>query len=147
MQTRIIPNEELISEIGALINDGLEVKFKPKGMSMLPFIHEGKDSLLLKRCESFKVGDIVLAKVNNSRYVIHRIYSIREDWFILMGDGNIAGKEKCRQEDIIATAIKILKNGKEIDCQSPSHLRNARIWKALLPIRRYLLAIYKRIIL
>ena len=36
MKTRTIPNEELIPEFGRLVQEGAEVVFRPKGMSMLP---------------------------------------------------------------------------------------------------------------
>jgi hypothetical protein len=62
-----------------------------------------------------------------------------------MGDGNLIGRERCRREDVIGKAVKIMKKDREIDCQSPSHLRKAAIWRSLLPIRRYLLAIYRRL--
>lgn len=147
MQTRIIPNETLIPEIARFIEEGMEVTFKPKGMSMLPFIRGERDSVVLKKADSLKTGDIALAETEGSRYVLHRIERIEGETVILMGDGNIAGRERCRRSDILAVASKIIRDGKEIDCSSASHQRKAKIWKALLPVRRYLLAIYKRTIL
>lgn len=146
MQTKTVPNAELIPAIGKLIEEGQEVIFKPKGMSMLPFIRGGRDSVLLRKADELKVGDIALAEICEGRYVIHRVEKIEGETVILMGDGNLVGRERCRRKDVIAIAVKIIKSNREIDCQSQKHLRNAEIWKRLLPVRRYLLAIYRRII-
>lgn len=145
MKTRIIPNEELILELGRLVQEGNEVVFRPKGVSMLPFIRGGKDSVALVKAEGLKVGDIVLAKVSRGSYVLHRIDSIEGNDIVLMGDGNLAGKERCTMDDVLAVAVRILKDGREISCRSARHMRRAMLWKRFLPVRRYLLAIYRRI--
>ncbi len=147
MQTRKIPNETLIPEIARLIEEGMDVTFKPKGVSMLPFIRGERDSVVLRKAASIKVGDIALAETEGSGYVLHRIEKIEGETVVLMGDGNIAGRETCSRSRILAVAARIIRDGKEIDCDSPSHRRNAKIWRFLLPVRRYLLAIYKRTIL
>ena len=146
MQTKTVPNAELIPAIGKLVEEGQEVIFKPKGMSMLPFIRGGRDSVLLRKADELKVGDIALAEISKERYVLHRIEKMEGETIVLMGDGNLVGRERCRREDVMAIAVKIIKDRREIDCQSPGHLRNAEIWKRLLPVRRYLLEIYRRII-
>lgn len=148
MHKKIIPNEELIKEIGRIIQEGSDVMFRPKGMSMHPFIIGGRDSVLLTKAgHCLKPGDIVLAKVGDGNFVLHRIESVVGNVLILMGDGNLEGRERCTTEDVIAVAIKIIKDKKEIHCRSSRHMRQARMWKMLLPIRRYLLAIYRKIIL
>lgn len=147
MQTRVVPNQELIPEIGKLIQEGTDVVFRPKGMSMLPFIRGGRDSVVLRKTDGLKAGDIVLAEVGKGTYVLHRIESIVGNVIILMGDGNLAGRERCTADQVIAVAIRILKDEKEIDCRSAGYLRRARLWRRLLPVRRYLLAIYRRILL
>ena len=147
MQTKTIPNEELIPEIGKLIQEGTDVVFRPKGMSMLPFIKGGKDSVLLRKPEYLNRGDVVLAKTSSGDFVLHRIESMIGNVIILMGDGNLAGRERCTSADVIAVVVKIIRGDSEIDCKSVRYMRRVQVWKNLLPVRRYLLAIYKRIIL
>lgn len=146
MQKRTIANEVLIPEIARLVAEGTKVTFTPKGMSMLPFIRGDRDSIVLTVPEDIRTGDIVLARVGHL-FVIHRIVDIKDDVVTLMGDGNVSGTENCRISDILARAEKIIKDGKEIDCRSKSHMRKAGMWRKLKPIRRYILAIYRRIIL
>ena len=147
MATAIISNAVLVAEIDRLVNDGMQVTFTPKGNSMLPFIRGERDTVMLKAPENIRKGDIVLAATSASTYVLHRVIDINGDQLILMGDGNLVGTEKCRMTDVIAVAVKINKGRREIDCNSRSHQRRADIWRILKPVRRYLLAIYRRIIL
>ena len=72
MNKRVVPNEILIPEVGKLLDEGREVELQPKGNSMLPFIRQGKDNVLLKKQEPQK-WDIVLAKIAPDRYVMHRV--------------------------------------------------------------------------
>lgn len=147
MATAIIPNAVMVTEIDRLVKDGMQISFTPKGNSMLPFIRGEKDIVILKAPEKISKGDIVLAGISASTYVLHRVIDINEDKLILMGDGNLIGTEQCRSSDVIAIAVKIIKGRREIDCNSRSHQRRADIWRTLKPVRRYLLAIYRRIIL
>lgn len=145
MITKSFENKEILPEIEGLVRDGLEVVFVPKGSSMSPFIEGGVDRVLISKAESVAEGDIVLALTEQGSHVLHRVEKVDGDILILMGDGNLIGRERCRREDVIGKAVRIMKKDREIDCQSPSHLRKAAIWRTFLPIRRYLLAIYRRL--
>ena len=136
MENRTLPNEVLLGEISLLLAEGREVAFTPKGTSMLPFIRGGRDSVTLKKLAEVKVGDIVLVRLPDSRYVLHRVWSLDGDRVELMGDGNLAGTEKCRLADVMGTTVSI--NGRK-----PTR---GRLWRTLKPFRRYLLGIYRRII-
>lgn len=136
MENRTLPNEVLLGEISSLLAEGREVSFTPKGTSMLPFIRGGRDSVTLKKLAEVKVGDIVLVRLPDSRYVLHRVWSLDGDSLELMGDGNLIGKEKCRLADVMGTTVSI--NGRK-----PTR---GRLWRTLKPFRRYLLGIYRRIL-
>lgn len=145
MQKRVVANDIIVPEIARLVAEGTKVTFVPKGISMLPFIHGGRDSVVLGQAQDLRIGDIALARIGSS-FVLHRVFAIDGDMVTLMGDGNIAGTEKCTRADVLAVAEFIKKDGHDIDCRSRNHLRKAEIWKRMLPVRRYLLAIYRRII-
>lgn len=142
--------ELLLHEATRLVSEGKRVVIRVKGNSMLPFLRNEKDSVELDKATDLKCGDIVLAFVENRRFVLHRIIKTDGNKVVLMGDGNLKGCELCTIPDIKAKAVKIIKevkNGtKQIDCTAPAHLKRACLWRKLLPIRRYLLAIYKRIL-
>lgn len=134
-----IPNEILIPEVGRLLAEGREVEMRPKGNSMLPFIRQEKDSVVLKKKDNVEKGDIVLVDLGG-RYVLHRIIAEDGERLTLMGDGNIRGTESCTKDNVLGTVVKIVRpGGKSV---TPS---KGKLWKALLPVRRYLLAFYRRV--
>jgi SOS-response transcriptional repressor LexA len=139
-------DNEIIEEAIRLVDEGVSVTLPVNGNSMLPFIIGGKESVILQKPELPKVGDVVLAWADGYRYVVHRIIRINGDRVTLMGDGNLAGTEHCTLNDIKAIATHV------VDAKERTHyLYNrwrksaAKIWFRLRPMRRYLLAIYRRL--
>ena len=139
-------DNEIIEEACRLVREGVNVTLPVKGRSMLPFIIGGKESVILHRPGLIDVGDVVLAWVDGNRYVIHRIIRIEGDRITLMGDGNVAVTEHCRLNDIKARVTHV------VDAKDKTHylynrwrMLGAKVWYWLRPIRRYLLAIYRRV--
>ena len=140
MEKRILPNEILLAEAGALLAEGRDVELSVKGNSMLPFLHNERDSVLLRKLPQIEKGDVVLAEIAPKRYVLHRVRAIDGERLTLMGDGNLRGTESCTRSEVLGTAVEfIFPGGKR---RKPG---KARLWRALRPIRRYLLFIYRRI--
>ncbi|MBQ6177897.1 MAG: S24/S26 family peptidase [Bacteroidales bacterium] len=139
---KIVDMDLFMEGIEEFLGEGKEVVMTPKGNSMLPFIKGDRDSVVLtKPSKPFEVGDIVLAKVGQ-RYIMHRIFAVEGDSLTLMGDGNVCGTESCHTSDVIGLVTEIRKeNGKIV---KPG---KGALWRSLRPIRRYILAIYKRVIL
>ena len=142
------PNEVLLPEVSQLLAGGREVEIRTKGLSMLPFIVGDRDSVRLKAMTAYAEGDPVLAEIAKGRFVLHRIVKIEGDCVTLKGDGNLVGTESCRLKDIKGKAMAVVKpNGKTRDLAGPKALKRARRWNALpYFIRRYCLAIYRRLI-
>ena len=61
MEKRVLPNKVLLEEVAALVAQGKDVVFTPKGNSMLPFIRGDRDSVRLSACGEPEKGDIILA--------------------------------------------------------------------------------------
>lgn len=140
-----IPNEILLKEIGNILSGGQDVELLTKGNSMNPFIRGEIDSVILRKMPlgNLRAGDIVLARISNDTYVLHRVIHIDGDRITLMGDGNVSGQEHCTTNDILGTVTDIVRpDGRQ---HKPGR---AVIWRKFgyLP-RRVLLAFYRRIIL
>ena len=141
----MVSDNEIIRNAIALVNEGMRVTFPVKGYSMLPFIIGGKESVDLVKPDVPKVGDVVLAWVENCRYVVHRIIRIDGDQVTLMGDGNIAGVEHCRLDEVAAVAVAVVdRQGHHHPLYNTWRIHASRLWWRLLPIRRWILAIYRR---
>ena len=124
----IISDNEIIQNAIALVNEGMRVTFPVKGYSMLPFIIGSRESVDLVKPEQIQIGDVVLAWVENSRYVIHRIIRIDGEQVTLMGDGNVAGVEHCLLKDVAAKAINVVTpKGKHHPIYTPWRIKASRI--------------------
>lgn len=141
----ILPNHILLPEVEKLVSEGVCVTIRVKGDSMLPFIRGGRDSVELQHPQTLRQRSIVLARLADGNYVLHRIVHLSEDEVVLMGDGNLWGTERCKRTDITAEVTRIVRNGKTVSCSCKAEKAKVRIWLALLPVRRYLLAIYRRL--
>jgi len=138
-------DNEIIEEAIRLVEDGVSVTLPVNGNSMLPFIIGGRESVILQKPEQLKVCDVVLAWAG-FQYVVHRIIRIDGDRVTLMGDGNLIGTEHCTLNDIKAIATHVV-DDKERTHYMYNRWRKsaAKIWFRLRPMRRYLLAIYRRL--
>lgn len=143
-----VSDEEIIRNAVRLVNEGLAVTMLVKGRSMLPFILGGLESAVLTRPGKVREGDVVLARINGCRYVLHRVMSVAPDRIVLMGDGNIRGQEICRPEDVLARVDEVVgEDGRHRRLDTPQQRRRARLWRRLLPVRRWILAVYRRTII
>ena len=139
-------DNEIIEEAIRLVREGVSVTLPVNGNSMLPFIIGGKESVILQQPELPKVGGVVLAWADGYRYVVHRIVRIDGERVTLMGDGNLVGTEHCILNDIKARVTHV------VDAKKRTHYLYkgwrklaAKVWYWLRPVRRYLLAIYRRL--
>ena len=139
-------NSVLLPEIVRLLNEGHTVTLRLRGFSMRPFLEDGRDKALLTKAVSPKVGDPVLAEIEPKHFVLHRIISIQGDNVVLRGDGNL-GVERCKLGDVKGAVIGFYRKGRsKLDRTDGKKWRAySWIWTRLYPIRRYLLAFYRRI--
>jgi hypothetical protein len=139
-------NAVLIPEIIKLIDDGHTVTLRLKGFSMRPFLEDGRDKALLTKPVSPKVGDPVLAEITPLHFVLHRIINIDGEKVTLRGDGNLRNEE-CTLADIKGAVIGFYRKGREkLDRTDGKKWKiYSWFWTRLFPIRRYLLAFYRRI--
>ena len=132
---RTISNRELFSVVRDTLIEGNSVRISVKGESMLPFFRSGSTITLRPvRKEDIRKYNVVMADAGHA-FVVHRIIDIKGDAITLLGDGNIAGTESVTCDKIYGV----------VDCSS-LHLFFARIWLWLRPVRRYPLAIFRRVL-
>lgn len=144
-RTVTCPTTSLLDDVGKLIIEGHSVRIKATGNSMLPVFRNG-DRVLLVPPVTVCLYDVVLARLANGSYVLHRVIDQQNDGVILMGDGNIIGREQCQLTDIIAKA-SLLYRGEGVVLRLDGFLFRlfSRVWVFLRPIRRYLLYLYKKL--
>ena len=139
-------NSQLFPIVIGELEKGHTAKINLKGYSMRPFLETERDSALLISPQSPKVGDPVLAEVAPKHYVLHRIIAIEGDAVTLLGDGNLY-PEHCTLADIKASVVGFYRKGRTTMDRTDGWKWKTYswIWMRLRPMRRYLLAFYRRI--
>lgn len=137
-------NVQFFEEIDRMLQNGHSVTMRAKGNSMFPFIRSERDSVVLQKMKNMAVGSIVLARLQNGSYVLHRVYQLEKEGMVLMGDGNLCATEHCRRNEVVGVVVKIIRDGRYVDCTSRKELLKAWMWRKLLPVRRALLFVGRR---
>ena len=142
-----LPNEPLLTQVGELIATGHNVTIRVRGNSMNPFFVDRRDEVILSPFtkESIRPGIIVLARDQQGRFVLHRIIKISGSDIILMGDGNLRGVEHTTFEAVLGIVTGGIRKEKQFQCRGFRWEFYSRLWRLMLPVRRYLLAIWRRI--
>ena len=131
---RAIDNRELFAIVRDTLLEGKTVRVAVNGQSMLPFFRSGSTITLRPvREEDIRKYSVVMADAGHA-FVVHRIIEVGDNVITLLGDGNIYGTEKVTRDKIYGV----------VDCSS-LHIFFAKIWLWLRPVRRFPLAIFRRV--
>lgn len=141
-----IPNKVLLGLARDMIREGHTATISVKGFSMRPFLEHQRDRVLLEAPGDLAIGDAILAEIEPDHYVLHRIIAIDGDRITLMGDGNVRGTENCFRKDVAGVVTQYLRPRRTLLASDKRLQRRIRFWRRLLPVRRYLLFIYRAMI-
>ena len=146
--TKRVDNNTFIQEIRRKFRDEgkKSVTFTVRGASMHPMVHSDRDKVVLAPPRPPRIGDVVLAEFNEKRYALHRVISIKDNMYTMRGDGNpLWMKEEFTYENIVGIADAFIIKDKILPTNSRKWRYYSKIWSILSPLRRILLAIYRRI--
>ena len=141
-----IPNQLFFAEVQAQIRQGKKVKIRVRGNSMLPFIRNNDEALLIPPTpEHIQKGTPVVAQTDELGIVLHRIYHIEGNRITLLGDGNVNQFEHTSPDRIIATVSHYYRGKHTLKLDSWYMYLIGRLWMAAHPWRRKVLVVASRI--
>ena len=125
--------------IDEVISSGGEFQFKPNGISMLPLIRPGVDTVTLVSPNEVKKTDIVLYRRDNGKFVLHRIMLVRKKDYVMCGDNQNYYEAGIRRDQILALVKDIQKDGKSVDTASDEYKKYVKslyrkTWKARIRV-------------
>jgi hypothetical protein len=130
--------ETLNEEMRARLDEGKVVQLVPQGISMLPFIHGGRDKVLVRKEAVVKEGDIVLVP-HGDHLILHRVYAIHGPRLTLMGDGNLKGVEEVDLAEVMGTVVQIVRpDGRSLKPHK------AWFWRHTQAVRRPMLKLRRK---
>lgn len=142
-----IPNDIFFAEVVRVLLSGNSVAIPMRGVSMLPFLKEGRDSVILKPIHGkcLKAGDVVLFR-HKGVYKLHRFIDMKNGKFHMHGDGLLGKGEMCGVDDVMAVVTDIIRdNGKAYSTSSWRWKLLSFMWTISKPVMLRLLSIGKRL--
>ena len=114
----------------ALEGNAPPVRIPLNGNSMFPLIRWGKDFVtIIPLDRELKIGDIVLiAEPNTGRYVMHRVWEIRDSQVLTWGDNCWKPDAWFSTDKIWGRAILIERGHREIKPDPKKGMRWAKFW-------------------
>ena len=111
--------------------------FPPRGISMLPMLRQGIDSVVLSPVPGkLKKYDLPLYQRENGKYVLHRIIRV-EDAYSCMGDNQFTEEPCIRQEQLLALVTGFYRGETYHSVKEPAYRLYCRFWHYSRPVRRF----------
>ena len=125
------------------LSAGKTLHIKPEGVSMLPLIKAGRDSVYIDSItfENAKKGDIVLYRNEARLLVLHRLVKKTPTAFYTVGDNQLISAGPYNRETLLGKMIGMERKGKYLDSRQTSMRLYGNLWM----IRRRLLLIARAV--
>ena len=132
----IIVREELLPLIEERLAAGYAVRYLPfRGVSMLPMLRQGKDSVELSPLPAkLKKYDLPVYRRPSGQLVMHRVWAVKEDHYICMGD-NTEAFEPVYPEQLLGLVSASKRGEKRIEVTNPGYRLYCRLWRLTRPLR------------
>lgn len=127
--------EEELDKKGILV-------YTNKGNSMYPLIRQGKDVLIIKKCNTrLKKMDVPLYKRESGQYVLHRIIKVNENDYVIRGDNTYSNETGIRDEQMLGVLSGVIRSGKEISVNSFGYKLYSYFWYYTYYLRKIIIKI------
>ena len=121
--------DDIVMIVEEKISEGADVELPPRGISMLPLIRQGKDSVILSAKKGrLKKYDIARYRRSNGDFVLHRIVDVKPESYTISGDNQYVYEKGIGDDQIIAVVTAIRRGGRIIKAKSPIHIIYASVW-------------------
>ena len=120
-----------------LAADKTVTNFLPRGISMLPMIRQGRDTVELSPLPEGKLKkyDLPLYQRDDGQYVLHRIVKVGEH-YTCVGDNQFELEYPVRHDQLIAIVTAFTRNGKRMEVTAWHHRLYCRFWHLSRPVRK-----------
>ena len=130
--------DQLMPLIKEELSAGRSVRFSPSGVSMLPMLKEGRDSVVLSPLpDKLKKYDLPLYRRADGKYILHRIIKTG-DTYTCIGDNQFYKEHGLHRNQMIAVVTSYSRKGKEISTESFRYRAYCRFWHYSRPIRHFI---------
>ena len=99
------------------------------GNSMEPLIRYMKDEVTITPMKREPlVGDVVLFRRADGKYVVHRVHQVTEAGVRTWGDNCVSPDAPLRREDVLGLVVRVKRGGREIALDTPEQRAYGERW-------------------
>lgn len=129
--------EQLMPLMRESLNAGKTVRFSPRGVSMLPMLRQGKDSVVLSPLpEKLQKYDLPLYQRKNGQYVLHRVIASGET-YTCMGDNQFSPEPGLEHSQMIGLVTAFYRGEKCHSVAEPGYRLYCRVWYRTRKLRHF----------
>lgn len=140
---RLLQQDELLILLPQLLAENASVPLVITGDSMYPFLKHDRDVVYLcALTRPVRPGDMVFYRRPSGRCVLHRVISMREDGYCMLGDHQITREWGVSSDSVMAVVTAVRRRGKLIRPGHPIWFFFEKIWPRLIRLRPYLIKLY-----
>ncbi len=131
--------EEAARGILGVLDSGEAFPLRVTGSSMVPFLHDGRDTVWLRKTDSPRRGQMLFFRRRDGSFILHRIRRINSDGSYTVNGDAQTWCETVPRNAALAVAERITrKNGKTVDTDSLAMRFLAALWYPTRPLRPYI---------
>lgn len=119
------------------LENGQSVRFSPRGVSMLPMLRQGVDSVVLSPLpECLEKYDLPLYQREDGKYILHRIVGTG-DTYVCIGDNQFVYERRVKHGQMIALVTGFYRGNKYHSVKEPSYWLYCRFWHHSRSLRHF----------
>lgn len=132
------PMDSLVPLFLERFEAGQKVKFSPQGVSMLPMLRQGIDTVTLSSLpDRLKKYDLPLYRRDDGKYVLHRVVAVG-DTYSCVGDNQFVLEHGLRHDQMIALVTGFTRGEKEHSVTERPYRLYCRLWHYSRPLRHFI---------
>lgn len=134
---RSVQLDQLMPLIREQLAAGKCVRFSPRGVSMLPMLRQGIDSVVLSPVpETLKKYDLPLYRRMDGRYLLHRIVQTGET-YTCIGDNQFTYESGLSHSQMLALVTAFYRGERKWTVTSPMYRLYCIFWHHTRPVRHF----------
>jgi hypothetical protein len=123
--------EDLVPVFSEVLKSGSSVNFTPRGVSMLPMLHDNTDIVVLSKATGkLKKYDLPLYyRKKTQKYIMHRVVRVEKNGtYTMCGDNQIWREYGVTDDEIVGVVTEFVRNGKRYSVNSFGYKLYCRFW-------------------
>lgn len=134
---REVQLEQLMPLIREYLAAGKTVKFTPRGVSMLPMLRQGIDSVVLSPLpEKLEKYDLPLYQREDGKFILHRVVQVGET-YTCIGDNQFELEHGLRHDQMIAVVTDFYRGKEHHSVYEPGYRLYCRFWHYSRGVRHF----------